>query len=300
MLAISLAFLLLLGGAQQSDPSQATSNTTPLQPDPAQPDHVPADIVLHGTAPKTALPDPATQKRIAEFRARNEPHRQAAIRINEMAGNIHSEKDARAFVDAVAEELTNHKHLMWAALTYRRRVAHAEYEAVSDPGNLISEQRVADVWNEYVREIDAPEQALVTVDEIHRLRAGRYRMSQMMWQREFGQTIWTMPNVHAVSEDGTLADSGRPLEMLDVLNRLYNTFPDVLFGRERVHKVVDIPAGDPKLVPGNATTRVFVRSSLELPADPIRPAEARYQRDHGEGAYRQLLERLFAELFPPQ
>jgi hypothetical protein len=189
MLAISFVALLLFGVPQPSGSVQAEA------PPKTSPDNSPADIVVQESAPKAAIPDPASQKQIAELRARNEPRRQAAIRINEMAANIHSEKDARAFVDAVAEELTNHKHLMWAALTYRRRVAHAEYEAVSDPGNLISEQRVADVWNEYVREIDAPEQALISVDEIHRMRVGRYRMSKMLWQREFGQTIWTMPNV---------------------------------------------------------------------------------------------------------
>lgn len=304
MLAFSLALLLVFAGAAQSDPGQpsAAQKTTPSpsQLDPTQPDHVSADIVLHAAPQKPVAPDADTQKRIAELRARHEPHRQAAIRINEMAANIRSEKDARAFVDAVAEELTSHKHLMWAALTYRRRVAHAEYEAVSDPGNRVSEQRVADLWNEYVREIDAPEQALVTVDEIHRLRIGRYRMSQFMWQREFGQTIWNMPNIHAVSENGTLADSGRPLEMLDVLNRLYSSFSDVLFGRERAHNVPALGADDPQLVPGSGTARLVVRSSLQLPGDPIRPAELRYQQDHGETAYRQLLQRLFDELFPAE
>jgi len=37
-----------------------------------------------------------------------EIHRQAALRLNEMAQNIHSEADARKFVDGVEEELFGH------------------------------------------------------------------------------------------------------------------------------------------------------------------------------------------------
>ena len=32
----------------------------------------------------------------------------------------------------------------------------------------------------------------------------------------------------------------------------------------------------------------------------MRPFASRYQREHGERAYRQLLQRLFAELFPAE
>ena len=324
MLAISLAALLLIGTpppansapenpnqdqVSAKDSAQSNSAKSPMptkdvppDPDPAvmsEPPKSSQGMLLNGN--KGMMSDPAVQKKIAEIRARSEVHRQAAIRINEMAANIHSEKDARALVDAIAEELTSHKHLLWAALTYRRRVAHAEFEAVSNPANLIPDQRIADIWNEYVREIDAPAESLVTQEEVVRLRSGRYRMSKVMWPRAHGQSIWTMPNVHAVGEDGTLVAAGRPLEMLDVLNHLYNNYSEVLFARERLQKGTDTPALASQPVSAGSA-RLVVRSSFiaDIAADPIRPAEARYQQEHGETAYRQLLQRLFDELFPAQ
>jgi hypothetical protein len=325
MLAISLAALLLIGAPQQAgvasetpnqdqisakDSAQADSSKSQAPPksvqsdtDPAAMNQPPKDsqgVLVNGNARR--MSDPEIQKKLAEYRARNEPHRQAAIRINQMAANIHTEKDARALVDAVAEELTNHKHLLWAAVKYRHRVARAEFEAVSDPANLIPDQRIAGIWNEYVREIDAPEESLVTQEEIHRLRAGRYRMSQVMWPREYGQSIWTMPNVHAVAENGAIGEAGRPLEMLDVLNHLYTNYSELLFARERALKAPATSTVPPQPVSEGSSARVVVRSSFltAMPADPIRPAEARYQREHGETAYRQLLQRLFDELFPAQ
>ena len=326
MLAISLAALLLVGAPHQAstipkdtdqdhvsatDSTQLDSSKSEKPPTRVLPDADPAvmnqplksspGMPVNGS--KNAMSDPAIQKKMAEARARNEAHRQAAIQINEMAANIHSEKDARALVDAIAEVLTNHKHLLWAAVKYRHRVAHAEFEAVSDPSNLISDQRVAEIWNEYAREIDAPEEALVTQEEVHRLRAGRYRMSKMMWLREYGQSIWTMPSVHAVAENGVIAEAGRPLEMLDVLNHLYNSFPEMLFARDRLRE----QNSDANATLGTAPRPVQISSSLvpasrivSMPSDPIRPAEARYQQEHGENAYRQLLQRLFDELFPPE
>jgi hypothetical protein len=325
MLAISLAALLLIGPPRQANSapenpnqdqaiakdsvhldsakSQMPAKDVPPETDPAAMNQTPIrsqGVLVNGNPKQISRPE--MQKKIAEARARNEPHRQAAIRINEMAANIHSEKDARSLVDAIAEELTNHKHLLWAALKYRHRVAHAEFEAVSDPANLISDQRIADIWNEYVREIDAPEESLVTQEEVHRLRTGRYRMSKMMWSREYGQSIWTMPNVRAVAENGMITDGGRPLEMLDVLNHLYNNYSELLFARERIQKGTTTPVALPQPAPEGGSPRVVVTSSFltAMPPDPIRPAEARYQQEHGETAYRQLLERLFDELFPPQ
>lgn len=78
-------------------------------------------------------------------------------------------------------------------------MAHAEYEAVSDPSRLIPEQRIVDLWNEYVRELDAPEETLVTLAEVHNLRDAMYFGSKAMWKREgFTQQIWTAPDIHAV------------------------------------------------------------------------------------------------------
>src|SRR5579863_5228376 len=118
--------------------------------------------------------DPAQQQKMAEAREQYEAGRQAAIRVNELAGNIRSEDDARVFVDAVAERLMSDQLEMWTTLGIRHRVAHAEFEAVSNPSRLIPEQRIVDVWNQYVRELDAPEETLVTLAEVRNLRDAMY------------------------------------------------------------------------------------------------------------------------------
>src|SRR6266704_3044990 len=99
-----------------------------------------------------------------------ERHRQAAIRMNELAAHINSEADARAFVDAVADMFADNLPPAWATRGIRERIARAEYEAVSNPLRQIPEQRIADVWNKYVREIGASEETLVTTAEIHSMR----------------------------------------------------------------------------------------------------------------------------------
>jgi len=111
---------------------------------------IPLALLL--AAPQAAVPQQSEltqQQRLEQAREKYEPIRQAAIHVNELAGNIHSESDARAFIDAVAEQLTGHKHQSWTTRSIRHRVAHAEYQAVSDPAGLIPEQRIVDVWNEY-------------------------------------------------------------------------------------------------------------------------------------------------------
>jgi hypothetical protein len=41
----------------------------------------------------------------------------------------------------------------------------------------------------------------------------------------------------------------------------------------------------------------LIAASISM-RNPIQPAVRRYQQEHGERAYQQLLRRLFAELFP--
>jgi hypothetical protein len=66
-------------------------------------------------------------------RARDEyeHHKQAAIRINELAGRIQfqSEADASALVSEIAGLLAKELPPAWASGGIRQRVAHAEYEA---------------------------------------------------------------------------------------------------------------------------------------------------------------------------
>jgi len=227
-----------------------------------------------------------------------ERHKQAAIRINELAGRIHSEADASAFVSEVAGLFAKELPPAWASSSIRQRVAHAEYEAVRDPAKLISEQRIVDVWNQYVKEIGAPDEAVVSVAEIHNMRDALSTVAQLMWARG-SQTIWTMPNVYALGSDGKVADGCRALEAIRVIHDLDDLFQNLRGARDRLRRGI-VPSEEIKKRVGERSPQAHSTARLEAHADtnPIRPAERRYVQEHGSAAYAQLLVRLFDELFP--
>jgi hypothetical protein len=277
MLAIPLVAALLMGTPQQAD-----------APQPYHPQWTPQQL------------EQIKQKQ-EQFRQQHEPVRQRALHINDLAGNIHSEADARAYVDAVAEELTGHRHMSWTTRSIRHRVAHAEFEAATDPSRQIPEQRIVDIWNEYVREIDAPEEAIITLAELHNLRDAMYSGSQFMWKNEMTQSLWSMPNVYAIDSDGRIASGCRAVEALKVIRDMHEMFGVVGSARARVQKgVLESDLRKQRLETAQFGRPIFATTELHAIKNdnPVRPAAYHYQEQHGERAYQQLLRRLFAELFP--
>jgi hypothetical protein len=227
-----------------------------------------------------------------------EQHKQAAIRINELAGGIRSEADARAVVSEIAGLFAKELPPAWASSSIRHRVAHAEYEAARNPATLIPEQRIVDVWNQYVREIGAPDEAIVSVAEIHNMRDGSFTVAQLMWARG-NQTVWTMPNVFALGADGKVADGCRALETIRVIHDLEDLFQNLRGARDRLQKGIVLSEEIKKrLRDPNPQSHGTVRFEAHADTNPIRPAERRYSQEHGSVAYDQLLFRLFDELFP--
>jgi len=227
-----------------------------------------------------------------------ERQKQSAIRINELARRIQSEADASAVVSEIAGLFAKELPPAWASGSIRQRVAHAEYESVRNPVTLIPEQRIVDVWNQYVKEIGAPDEAIVSVAEIHNMRDGSFTFAQLMWARG-NQTIWTMPNVFALGPDGRVADSCRALDAIRVIHDLESLFQNLRGARDRLRNGI-VPSeeirkrvGDP-----NAQPHGTVRLEAHADTNPTRPAEQRYVQEHGTVAYDQLLARLFDALFP--
>jgi hypothetical protein len=227
-----------------------------------------------------------------------ERHKQAAIRINDFAGRISSEADARTLVSEIAGLFAKELPPAWASGSIRQRVAKAEFQSVRDPAKRIPEQRLVDVWNQYVTEIGAPDEAIVSVAEIHNMRDGSYTVAQSMWARG-NQTIWTMPNVYVLGSDGKVANGCRALEALRVIHDLDDLFQNLRGARDRLRKGI-VPSdkikkrlGDP-----NAQPRSTVRLAAHADTNPIRPAERRFVQEHGSAAFDELLARLFDELFP--
>ena len=228
-----------------------------------------------------------------------ERYRQAAIRMNEMAAHIKSEADARVFVDAVADMFADSLPPAWATRGIRERIARAEYEAVSDPLRQVPEQRIADVWNKYVREIGASEEAIVTAAEIHSMRDATFAVGQVMWSRETSQTAWTMPNIFAVGVDGKVAEGCRAVEAIRIIHDLDSLFDNLRSARERLRKgIVASETVKKSLENANANQKTTVRLEVRVDTNPLRPAEHRYLREHGADHFNQLVEMLFEELFP--
>lgn len=227
-----------------------------------------------------------------------ERHKQAAIRINELAGRISSEADASAVVSEIAGLFTKELPPAWASSGIRQRVAHAEYETVRNPAKLISEQRIVDVWNQYVREIGAPDEAIISVAEIHNMRDGSFTVAQLMWARG-NQTIWTMPNVYALGTDGRVADGCRALDAIRVIHDLEDLFQNLRGARDRLRSGI-VPSEEIKKRAGEPNPQQHGTARIEVHVDtnPIRSSEQRYVQEHGSVAYAQLLARLFDELFP--
>ncbi len=227
-----------------------------------------------------------------------EQHMQAAIRINDLAGRIRSEADASAVVSEIALLFAKEMPPAWATTNIRQRVALAEYETIRSPANLIPEQRIVDVWNQYVKEIGAPDEAIVSVAEIHNMRDGSYTVAQFMWARGI-QTVWSMPNVYALGSDGKVADGCRALESVRLIHDLDDLFQNLRGARDRLQRGI-VPSEEAKQRAKNPNPQAHSAARLEAHADtnPIRPAEQRYVQEHGSVAYDQLLVGLFNELFP--
>src|SRR6266702_1236739 len=215
-----------------------------------------------------------------------ERHRQAAIRMNELAAHINSEADARAFVDAVADMFADNLPPAWATRGIRERIARAEYEAVSNP-----------------------------LRQIHSMRDATFAMGQVMWSRGTIQTAWTMPNIFAVGADGKVAEGCRAVEAIRVIHDLDSLFDNLRSARERLRKgIVASDAVKRSLENTNAnqktTARLEVRIDtnplrpaemrleVRIDSNPLRPAEIRYVREHGAEHFNQFLEMLLEELFP--
>ena len=261
-----------------------------------------AFLLLFVTPRQSAAPqsEASQQQTLEQSREKSEVFRKAAIHLNQLAGNVHSEEDARAFVDAVAEQFAGSQLQLWTTQGIRHRIARAEFQAVSDPAKLIPEQRIVDIWNEYVREIDAPSETLVSVAEVHNLRDATLTMSHVMWDRKEMHQLWTIPSIYAMGADGKIAIGCRAVEALKIFHDMSFTFQNIQSARERVQKGIlvsdRVKQQEQNPAPRPQTSKGSLIASASI--NPLRTAEIRYVQAHSERDYRLLLERLFAELFP--
>lgn len=238
-----------------------------------------------------------------EAEAVSKKYQEEAIRLNEMAGHIRTEADARALVDSIAQMFAKELPPDWVTTAIRARLANAEYRAAT-AGRLIPEEHVAEVWNQYVREIGASSEAMVTGGEIHYLRDSYYASGSAMWNRGWNKSIWTMPAIYALGPDGRVGPAARPLEVLRVLYDIDNMFENVRSARVAMANGIvasdEIKKTEDAVKRGEMKYRSELRAEVRTLSNPVRDAERRYIDERGGAAMGLLVLRLFNDLFPEQ
>jgi hypothetical protein len=223
-------------------------------------------------------------------------YREQAIGLNELAGQIRTESDARKLVDGVADVLADVLPQPWATKELRARVAHAEFKTAT--GRLMAEERIADLWNQYVREIGAPEETLVTATEIHSLRDLKYASAKMMWSRDWNKSLWTMPDIYALGPDGKVAKGCRALEAVAVFYDLDHRIDSLRVARKYIESGTSASdeiqrAQERKSSIDRAELRVETRV-VKLDS-PVQDAERLFVENQGRTAMYLLLRRLADE-----
>ncbi len=237
----------------------------------------------------------------AEASRKSAEHREQSIQLNELAAHIDSEADSKRLVDQLAALFKDELPPAWATDSVRQRLAWAEYKSATDISSLIPEERIAEVWNRYVREIGAPDEAIVTVAEIHNLRDAQHATSQMFWERDINRSVWTMPNIVAVGSNGKVANGCRALEAIRVIYSMSLLFENVRGARKRVQEGIVLSDELEKRASTQTTPpQHHVTLTATFDTNPIRPAEQRYLRERGSVALNRLLTTLFLELLPDE
>jgi hypothetical protein len=227
-------------------------------------------------------------------------HREQSIQINELAAHIDSEAASEKLVDQLAALFEDELPPAWATDSVRQRLARAEYKSATDISSLIPEERIAEVWNRYVREIGAPDEAIVTVAELHNLRDAQHATSHVFWERDINRSVWTMPNLVAVGSNGKVANGCRALEAIRLIYSMDLLFENVRGARKRVQEGIALSDELAKQSIQKTPSEHHAKLTATVDTNPIRAAEQRYLQERGPVALGRLLTTLFSKLFPDQ
>lgn len=237
------------------------------------------------------------EKLTREAEQMREEHRRLAVRVNELAGKIRSEADARDFVDETAKLFLSGLPY-WFSRSERKRVAKAEFLSISE-GRYISEERIATVFNRLMDDIAAGPELRITESEVHTMRAAQILTTRTMWQHPGMQNIWQAPNVHSVTPQGGVAPGCRAVESLKLLYVLLELPSNLGYAREIIKKDVDLDIelqkAPQKLTPGapakmEGRLETHGRDPLEAALDEARMA---YVRRYGVRAFEDRLKEMF-------
>lgn len=206
----------------------------------------------------------------------------ALEQINDLAAPEHlqTEADAMKYIAA----LWTHFNLdSFEDQGFKERLGESEFLAVQNPSARVSNARIADVFNELMREISAPASMRVTEDEVFRFR------KRLVY---FPRASFVFPNLFARTSDGNLDQQARPIEALFVIYLLQ-------YGSniEAIKQPVEVPNGQMKARSTITTTVVTGPSPREA---EYNAAVEQYFRAHSEAAIKQSTDRLLSKLLADQ
>ncbi|MGH7867664.1 MAG: hypothetical protein ACREP9_08560 [Candidatus Dormibacteraceae bacterium] len=171
--------------------------------------------------------------------------------------NIHSARDAEAYIDALLQKHRFDDPKLPGLSEVKARVARAEYSAVEDPSREIPEHVIAEAFNRMMDEWSAPPWTRISEKELHAFRALK--------------ALVLYPAVVSRSHGGDLSPTSRPVEALYVLYLLQagGGVPAEL--REKVKE-----GGWPDLLSSRQATIQSQKLQLITP----NPEKARRQREY--------------------
>ncbi len=226
----------------------------------------------------------------------------SSTRINALVGNIHSLKDSQLVVTLVVKDLGKRLPTELASRKMISMVATAEYRSVCQTNGLISEQRMATAWNEYLDAIGAPKDQRVSAALIYNLLDADYTRARQLWGPGAARGLQTMPAIFAVGPDGKLRHGATALEAALALDDLGLVPENVKAARNRLKEGIlysDWLAERRKHPQRSTSTVVAVFVEPRRPS-PVALAARRYVREHGAAQYSNLLKRLIRQVFSAQ
>jgi hypothetical protein len=219
--------------------------------------------------------------------------RDTALRIDELASNIHTPADARQLIDFIAELFADTLPPAWTTNFLRSRLAEGEYLSVTTPQKLVPEKHLAQVWNTYVTTIHAPDESKVSAAEIHNLRDALYSIAHITWSRGY-RNFWAVPSIFATQHDGTLAPSCRIVESLRILYDLVRFPQNLRAAREAVAKGIltsELMKQSQQKPSSSSPGRAYVSAGIGE-KNYVEDAAMQYIREHGMAAFSNIIETM--------
>jgi hypothetical protein len=217
--------------------------------------------------------------------------REQARQLNQLATNVKTLSDARILVDYVADLFAESVPAAWVSNSIRKKIANAEFAAVSDAHELIPEERIARAWNAYADTIQAPQERRVTEAEVHNLRDALFTTANLGW-KQGKETIWNVPTIYPTQPNGSISSGCRAIETIRVLWDLSRFPQNILSARLRVSEGV---LNSELFRTGQESRATAILESVPVTHGPVYSMEREYVAANGNAALYRAVDTLLKQ-----